>query len=66
MTPKEIAAYLRLTTRSLEGRRRSGKSPPWVSLSRQCVRYRSSDVLAWVEQNLQNTTNDERSVEVSV
>ena len=64
LTPQETAEYLKLTTRCLEDRRRTGRSPPWVALSHKCVRYRPSDVQKWVEEHLQNPSN-EQPVEVA-
>ena len=57
LTPQETAEYLKLTTRCLEDRRRTGRSPPWVALSHRCVRYRPSDLQAWVEDHLQDAAS---------
>lgn len=54
LSPQEAADYLNLTTRFLEGRRRSGNSPPWIALSQKCVRYRPSDLIEWVESHTHN------------
>ena len=64
-TPQQAADFLNFSPRSLERRRRTGDSPPWVSLSRTCVRYRPSDVQKWVEDHLQDTVRDEQPMEAS-
>ena len=64
LTPQETAEYLKLTTRCLEDRRRTGRSPPWVALSHKCVRYRPSDVQKWVEDHLRNMPSDSQPAEV--
>lgn len=46
LRPAELAATLRVTTRTLCRWRKSGKGPDFVREGR-VVRYRSSDIDAW-------------------
>ena len=52
-TAPEVANYLRTTTGHLANLRYMGRGPAWVKLGRS-VRYRWSDVDAWVAANVQN------------
>ncbi|MGH7485120.1 MAG: helix-turn-helix transcriptional regulator [bacterium] len=50
MTPTELADLLGLRPRTLEEHRRLGRGPAYVRLSgRRNVRYRASDVKAWLD-----------------
>jgi excisionase family DNA binding protein len=48
LTTKEAAALLGLSHRTLEGLRRRGGGPLFVALSRNAIRYRRSDLDAWI------------------
>jgi predicted DNA-binding transcriptional regulator AlpA len=54
----EVAAFLRMTEQNLTQMRYEKRGPRYVQLSGRSVRYRWSDVLAWVEQR---TTEGDRS-----
>ena len=53
------AKMLELTPRALEERRRRGDGPPYVRLSRTCVRYRLSDILEWADERTFRSTSEE-------
>jgi predicted DNA-binding transcriptional regulator AlpA len=48
-TQKDLAAYLSKSTKWCERARWEGTGPKFVKLGRH-VRYRVSDVLAWIEE----------------
>ena len=48
-TEKEVAAYLAVSVRTVQGWRRSGEGPPWFMLGR-LRRYRPESVDAWLAQ----------------
>lgn len=47
MTPHEVAAELRITTKSLANMRFAGRGPVYLKAG-HVVRYRRADVLAWL------------------
>lgn len=49
LTTAEAAERLSLSPRTLEGFRRRGGGPTFVVLSRNAVRYRGSDLRAWID-----------------
>ncbi|MCP3963421.1 MAG: helix-turn-helix domain-containing protein [bacterium] len=57
LTTEETAAYVGATPRTLEAWRVRGGGPPFVKVSRRMVRYRLSDLAAWVEERLQTSTS---------
>lgn len=46
--PAKVAAMLGLTPRALEYWRAKGKGPRWIRLGNRNIRYRRSDVRAWL------------------
>lgn len=48
LTTSEAAAILALSPRTLESYRRKGGGPTFIALSRNVVRYRRTDLEAWV------------------
>jgi len=57
MTTTECAEYLGCTKRFLEDGRLKGTSPPYCKVGR-LVRYRLSDVDAWLAANTRTSTSD--------
>lgn len=54
LTPDQAAAALGLSHRTLAAWRSSRRNPlPWVKVGSR-VRYRRSDLLAWIESRTQN------------
>ncbi len=47
ISEREAAAFLGLTARFLQNRRTRGGGPPFVGISRRCVRYRRRELIAW-------------------
>lgn len=52
---KEAAQILQINERTLTNWRGQNKSPKYVKVGR-CVRYRLSDLTAWIEANSRNST----------
>lgn len=58
MTSTQVAAALALSNKTLAAWRSSGRSPlPFLRLGSR-VRYRSEDVLAWLESQMCSATSD--------
>lgn len=60
LTTTEAAGVLRLSPRTLEDYRGRGKGygPRYLALSRNCIRYRHSDLMAWAEARARLCTWD--------
>ena len=56
MTPRDVAARLRVTEKALENWRGSGAGPAFVRLGHRCVRYRAEDVDAFVAGRVRQNT----------
>jgi hypothetical protein len=48
LSPVEAARRLRLQPRTLKAWRLRQQGPPYIVVSRQCVRYRARDLNTWV------------------
>ncbi|WP_428631121.1 helix-turn-helix transcriptional regulator [Sphingopyxis sp.] len=57
LTPTEAAGVLKLSVRTLEDMRWRGGGPRYLRLSRNCVRYCRSDVIAWAEGRARFSTS---------
>jgi len=55
----EAAAFLGYTTRALQNWRVRGGGPAFVRVSDRSIRYRYSDLSAWVEARLRVSTSDQ-------
>lgn len=55
LSQKTVATLLGISPRSLEAWRRpdSSDGPPFIRISKRCVRYRLSDVQAWLARRAQ-------------
>ncbi|NJL27402.1 MAG: helix-turn-helix domain-containing protein [Thermoanaerobaculia bacterium] len=58
LTSVEAARHLGFSPRTLENWRLSGAGPAYLRVSARCVRYRQSDLDAWVQQKLRRSTSD--------
>ena len=54
---KEAAKYLGFSPRSLQNWRVRGGGPRFVKVSKRSVRYRISDLVAWVENRTRSSTS---------
>ena len=55
---EEAAAILNLTPRCLENWRHRGEGPKFIRISGRCIRYRQSDLEAWIEERVRTSTSD--------
>ena len=55
---REAARLLGLSPRTLESLRLRGGGPPFVSVTKRAVRYRRSDLEAWIRARLRRSTSD--------
>lgn len=58
LTEKDAAKYLNYAPRTLAGWRHRGGGPRYISVSRTSVRYRQSDLEAWIAARRQRSTSD--------
>lgn len=56
LTTEEAAALLGYAPQTLTDKRWRGDGPPYVKLSRNCVRYFRSAVLSWAQQRTVTST----------
>lgn len=56
LTTEQVAALLNLAPVTLAGWRSSGAGPPWLKLARRVVRYRRSDLEAWMAASVRQGT----------
>ena len=54
----DAAKLLGLTQRTLQAWRFYGKGPLFVRISKRCVRYRRSDLVAWIEKRIARSTSE--------
>lgn len=47
LTPKEVAAYLKVSEKTLERWRTEGRGPNYIRLNDRVVRYSMADIKAW-------------------
>lgn len=58
LTENEAARLLNLTPRALQAWRLRGGGPLFVRISGRAIRYRPSDLRAWIEQRIRASTSD--------
>jgi excisionase family DNA binding protein len=61
MTPKEAAEYLRSSPSTLAKRSLTGESPAFTRIG-AAIRYRKSDLDAWMAATVRRSTSDTREV----
>ena len=49
-TTKQLAALLAVSEAWVEITRHKGEGPRWVKLGPRCIRYRRTDLLAWLTE----------------
>jgi predicted DNA-binding transcriptional regulator AlpA len=62
LNQKQAARVLGISVRTLERHRVAGTGPRWARLGR-LVRYRQSDLTAWVDGNLRSSTSEPETVQ---
>ncbi len=58
LTETEVARILGFSVRTLQKWRVRGEGPPFMKVSARAIRYRRSDIKAWVEANMRISTSD--------
>ncbi len=58
LTPQDIAEMTELSVETLAQWRSQGKGPPYVKISRNCVRYRHCDLDGWLAERIVRTDQD--------
>lgn len=59
LTTEQAAEILGLTPRFLQVRRLRGDGPAFIRISSNCVRYRSEDLEAWLDERVRRSTSGE-------
>ncbi len=59
LTEKEVGQLIGFAPRTLQNWRSRGGGPPFVRVSKGCVRYRRQDIDAWAEERLRVSTADD-------
>ena len=55
LTSEDVSEYLRVSPHTIEMWRRKKVGPPWLKIGRS-IRYKFSEVHAWLERRGQETT----------
>lgn len=55
----EAGRRLGFSVRTLQGWRIRGGGPPFLKMSRRAVRYRASDLEAWIRSRVRTSTSDQ-------
>ena len=55
LTPEDVAAMTGLSVETLAQWRSQKRGPPYLKISRNCVRYRQSDLDGWVAERIVRT-----------
>jgi predicted DNA-binding transcriptional regulator AlpA len=58
LTTSEVAEWLGVSVQWAEIARHKSLGPRWISLSTRRIRYRRSDVVAWLESRTRQSTRE--------
>lgn len=58
LTEQAASRRLAVEARTLQQWRVSGVGPPFVRVSRRCVRYREADLNSWVADRIKRSTSE--------
>ena len=58
LTPAEFAKIASVSVETLAQWRSQKRGPPYVKISRNCVRYRQSDLDGWLMERIVRTDQD--------
>ena len=58
LTPEEVAAFTALSLETLAQWRSQKRGIPYVKISRNCVRYRQTDLDVWVSERIVRTDQE--------
>lgn len=54
----QASTFLKVTPRTLQAWRYRGGGPRYIKISSRAVRYRVTDLTAWIESKLQGSTSE--------
>lgn len=57
LSTEDAAKYLNISARTLEGWRYRGGGPLFITLGHRTVKYRLSDLNAWLQEKVQSNTS---------
>ncbi len=58
LTEQAASKHLAVEARTLQQWRVTGSGPPFVRVSRRCVRYRVADLDAWIAERIKRSTSE--------
>ncbi len=58
LSEKELSQATGFSVRTLQSWRGRGGGPPFIRVSPRCIRYRRSEVEAWLEERARRSTSD--------
>jgi len=58
LATRDAAGFLGVSPRTLEDWRWKGGGPHYIALARNCIRYRLSDLEAWVQSRCRGSTTE--------
>ncbi len=59
LTESEAARSLGFSSRTLQTWRSRGGGPPFIRISKRCVRYTQADLTAWIAERRRLSTSDD-------
>ncbi len=62
LTPDEVASYLRIPRRTVDGWRQFGTGPPFVRLGR-AIRYSAPELLTWIAALTENGPHESEALD---
>jgi excisionase family DNA binding protein len=65
LTPEDVAEMTGLSVETLAQWRSQKRGIPYVKISRNCVRYRQSDLDGWLSERIVRTDQDQSDGEVA-
>jgi predicted DNA-binding transcriptional regulator AlpA len=60
-TEEEVAKILHISSRTLQAWRLKGFGPPFVKMGSKSIRYKSCDLVAYIEDHTKTSTSDSGS-----
>ena len=58
LTEQQAATLLNVNPRTLQKWRVKGGGPPFVRISRRCIRYRPRDIRHWAQNRVKSSTSE--------
>lgn len=61
LTPKQVSELIGVAEQTLAHWRTRNRILPYLPISNRCVRYRASDVQAYIDANMQQPANEDEA-----